>query len=138
MALARAAVPPPATTTWKLLSCVAALSSRLLSDRRHFHAHPELRYEEVATAEYIAAAIEALKDERLSIVRGVDGTTGLWADLTLGDGTGPFVMLRADMDGLPIQEASGASYASVNPGCMHACGHVFPNRGTASRFRREQ
>ena len=85
--------------------------------RRDIHAHPELGLEEHRTAERVA---NKLAEWGVEVHRGV-GKTGVVGVLRNGDG--PAIGLRADMDALPILEASGAEYASKIPGCMHACGH---------------
>lgn len=84
---------------------------------RHLHAHPELAFAEKETAALIATRVKDLGDE---VTEGV-GVTGVVA--MLRNGPGPTVLLRADMDALPLQERTGVSYASVNEGVMHACGH---------------
>jgi hippurate hydrolase len=86
--------------------------------RRTIHANPELAFEEVATASLVA---ETLERAGLSPKRGV-AKTGVIADLK-GARPGKRVALRADMDALPITEATGLEFASKNPGKMHACGH---------------
>ncbi|KIU28477.1 peptidase M20 [Methylobacterium radiotolerans] len=90
---------------------------RMVAWRRDLHAHPELAFQEVRTAELVARELAACG---LSVKTGL-GRTGVVGTLSRGDG--PTVGLRADMDALPIQEATGASYASRTPGVMHACGH---------------
>ncbi len=86
--------------------------------RRDFHAHPELGFQEVRTAGIVAKELTALG---LEVHTGVGGT-GVVA-LLKGAKPGPVVLARADMDALPVQEETGAPYASMNPGVMHACGH---------------
>ena len=86
--------------------------------RRDFHLHPELGFQEVRTAGIVASELSQLG---LEVTTGV-GKTGVVAILE-GASPGPIVMLRFDMDALPIQEQTGAEYASSNPGVMHACGH---------------
>jgi amidohydrolase len=88
------------------------------SMRRDFHAHPELGFQEVRTAGIVARELTALG---LEIHSGIGGT-GVVA-LMDGMKPGPVVLLRADMDALPIIEETGAEYASQNKGVMHACGH---------------
>ncbi len=88
------------------------------SMRRDFHTHPELGFQEVRTAGIVAKELTALGME---VNTGVGGT-GVVA-LLEGTNPGPVVLVRADMDALPIREETGASYASKNPGVMHACGH---------------
>ena len=86
--------------------------------RRDIHAHPELGLEEVRTAELVAKKLE---EWGLEVHRNV-GVTGVVGVLRNGNGQAA-VGLRADMDALPILEASGLPHASRNPGKMHACGH---------------
>ena len=86
--------------------------------RRDFHRHPELGFKEVRTAGIVARELNALG---LEITTGV-AETGVVA-LLEGKRPGPVALLRFDMDALPIGEQTGAEYASLNPGVMHACGH---------------
>ena len=86
--------------------------------RREIHRHPELGFEEVRTAELIE---KELNEIGLEVRTGI-AETGVVAVLN-GEDSGPVVMARFDMDALPITEETGASYASVNNGVMHACGH---------------
>lgn len=95
-----------------------AMRQQLINWRRDLHQHPELGFREVRTAAIIA---EHVKNLGLEVRTGV-GKTGVVA-LLQGARPGPTVMLRADMDALPIQEISNAPYASQAPGVMHACGH---------------
>ena len=91
--------------------------SKLLEYYEYLHAHPELSKQEFRTAEFL---VETLSGMGYSPVRV--GTTGVYADLIVDENL-PFVMLRSDMDALPVNEETGISYASQNPGVMHACGH---------------
>ena len=86
--------------------------------RRDFHSHPELGFQEFRTAGVVARELNALG---LEVNSGV-GKTGVVA-LLEGAKPGPVIMIRCDMDALPILEQTGAEYASQNPGVMHACGH---------------
>lgn len=86
--------------------------------RRDLHKHPELGFREVRTGGIVAKELEALGIE---VTKGV-GKTGV-VGLLEGAKPGPTILLRFDMDALPITEETGAEYASVNPGVMHACGH---------------
>lgn len=90
---------------------------RMVAWRRDLHTHPELAFQEVRTAELVARELAACG---LSVKTGL-GRTGVVGTLSRGDG--PTIGLRADMDALPIQEATGVAYASRTPGVMHACGH---------------
>ncbi len=86
--------------------------------RRDFHQHPELGFQEVRTAGIVARELNQLG---LEVSTGV-GKTGVVATLE-GGNPGPVILARFDMDALPIQEETGAEYASRTPGVMHACGH---------------
>lgn len=86
--------------------------------RRDLHRHPELGFQEVRTAGLVAAQLTQLG---LEVQTGV-GKTGV-VGLLEGESDGPTVMVRADMDALPIQEANEVEYASESAGKMHACGH---------------
>lgn len=86
--------------------------------RRDFHRHPELGFQEHRTAGIVA---RTLRQWGLDVQEGV-GKTGVVAWLK-GEHPGPTVLVRADMDALPIQEENETDYASQNPGVMHACGH---------------
>ncbi len=90
----------------------------LTAIRRDIHAHPELGLEEYRTAEIVAKKLE---EWGIEVHRGV-GITGVVGVLRNGNGQAS-VGLRADMDALPIMEATGLPHASQNPGLMHACGH---------------
>jgi amidohydrolase len=90
----------------------------IVADRRDIHAHPELGYQERRTAALVAAR---LRDLGIEVRDGV-GTTGV-VGVIRGHSPGRTVLLRADMDALPIQEENEVPYASRTPGVMHACGH---------------
>ena len=86
--------------------------------RRDFHMHPELGFQEVRTAGIVSRELNSLG---LEVSTGV-AETGVVAMIE-GLQPGPVALLRFDMDALPIQEETGAAYASQIPGVMHACGH---------------
>jgi len=86
--------------------------------RRDFHRHPELGFREIRTGGIVARELELLGIE---VTKGV-GKTGV-VGLLEGGKPGPTLLLRFDMDALPIMEETGAEYASQNNGVMHACGH---------------
>ena len=86
--------------------------------RRTLHRHPELSGEEHETAQRVA---EWLEDLGLDVQHGVY-RTGVVGTLDGGE-PGPTLLLRADMDALPITEETGLDFASENDGVMHACGH---------------
>lgn len=85
--------------------------------RHDLHRHPEIAFKEKRTSDLIARLLD---EWGWNVSRGL-ATTGVVA--TLGDGSGPRLGLRADIDALPIREATGLKYASAIPGMMHACGH---------------
>jgi len=86
--------------------------------RRDFHRHPELGFQEVRTSKIVAEELNAIG---LDVTTGV-AKTGVIAMLE-GTNPGPVVLIRFDMDALPIQEENEVDYVSSNPGVMHACGH---------------
>ena len=89
----------------------------LIGLRRHLHAMPETAFQETATAELIAERMNALGLPTETAI----GKTGVVAVLE-GARPGPTLMIRADIDGLPVDEETGLEFASTN-GAMHACGH---------------
>lgn len=95
-----------------------AALDEMIATRRDLHAHPELGFEEVRTAGIVA---ERLKSLGLEPRTGI-GRTGVLARIT-GAKPGRTVLLRADMDALPILEENDIDYRSQTPGKMHACGH---------------
>lgn len=114
------AVPTPAPLP-PLPADVDEIVPGIIADRRHIHENPELGFEETETAAFVAQRLEALgaEDIRTGIAK-----TGITA-LVKGTKPGPdkCVLLRADMDALPIDQESDKDYISRNPGVMHACGH---------------
>ncbi len=101
-----------------MLNKAKTLSSELIRLRRDIHRHPELNFQELRTAKLVADTLQEIGG--ITVHTGV-GKTGVVGDM--GSGQGPTLAIRADMDALPIMEQTGAEYASVNPGVMHACGH---------------
>ena len=97
---------------------VLAISDEVIALRRHFHQNPELGHKEFKTAEKIA---DFLRQLDLEVKTGVN-KTGV-VGLIKGAEPGPTLMLRADMDALPVQEECDVSYRSRADGVMHACGH---------------
>lgn len=109
-----------------LRNAVSAEMPSLMAIYRDLHEHPELSFQEVRSAKVMADAARAAGFE---VTEGV-GKTGVVA--ILRNGNGPTVLIRADMDGLPVVEQTGLAYASkargtstagVESGVMHACGH---------------
>jgi len=96
---------------------VAEYADEVIELRRDFHRHPELGLEEQRTSEKVASYLNQCG---LDVCRmNQTGVVGLLR----GDRPGPTLLLRADMDALPIQEENDVPYRSTNPGVMHACGH---------------
>ena len=113
-----------------------ALRDQLVGWRRDLHAHPELGFEERRTARVVAAELERLGYQ---VSTGV-GRTGVVGLLESGR-SGLVVLLRFDMDALPIEEENNVPYRSQNPGVMHACGHdghVAVGLGVATLLARHQ
>ena len=94
-----------------------SISDWIISIRRELHEHPELMYEEFKTSELIRRELDKLE---ISYKHPI-AETGVLA--SIGNGNGPCVALRADMDALPIHEETDVSFKSKIDGKMHACGH---------------
>ena len=97
---------------------VADLKDQLIASRRDFHRNPEVSFQERRTGEIVASRLEALG---WNVQRGV-AETGVVGHLD-GSGPGKTVLIRVDIDALPIQEPKDRPYSSVVDGVMHACGH---------------
>jgi amidohydrolase len=107
--------------TWgpELEAAARAVLPEVVAVRRAIHAHPEIGLALPATQ---ATILEALAPFDLDVRTG-SAVTSVVADLRGGAGDGPTVVLRADMDALPMPEDTGVEFASKQPGVMHACGH---------------
>lgn len=103
-----------------ILNRAAELSEEATAWRRHLHAMPELLYDLHRTAAFVAERLREFGCDE--VVSGI-GRTGVVGIVRGGRGDGPTVGLRADMDALPLKEATGKPYASTVDGLMHACGH---------------
>ena len=107
-----------------LTMAASRLAGRLTEMRRQLHQDPELGHQEVRTTARVRAWLENTSIVRFPLV----SPTGLVGDL-IGQSDGPVVALRADLDGLPVEEgntaAAAAGYRSREAGRMHACGHDF-------------
>src|SRR5437870_3306211 len=101
-----------------LMARMRELAPEMCAIRRDIHRHPELAYEEKRTAGIVA---ERLRAWRIDVHEGIGGT-GVVGVLSAGTSTRA-IGLRADMDALPIREASGLPYESVHQGRAHSCGH---------------
>ena len=120
---ALAGAPPGARavdpkTSKKIDAEIEKVRAEVVKIRRFIHMNPELGNREVETARLIASKLQPLGFE----VRTGVAKTGVVAVLRGGQ-PGPAIAVRADMDALPVQEATGLPYKSLNPGVMHACGH---------------
>ena len=102
-----------------VLNRIAAFAPEMTEWRRHLHMHPELSFDCQGTAAWIA---DRLREIGVDEIHEGIAKTGIVA-LIRGQGDGGVIGLRADMDALPIIEATGKDYASTVPGRMHACGH---------------
>ncbi len=102
-----------------IVNRIAAFAPEMAQWRRHLHTIPELGVECHKTAAFVA---ERLREFGVDELHEGIATTGIVAIIN-GQGAGPTIGLRADMDGLPIHEATGVDYASTHMGKMHACGH---------------
>lgn len=101
----------------KISTQIDQYRNEVIALRRDFHQHPELGFEEYRTAEVLEVYLRNLGLTPRRVAK-----TGVVA-LIEGSRPGPVLMLRADMDALPITEANEIDYKSTNPGVMHACGH---------------
>ena len=104
---------------------VADLQPDIAAWRQDIHAHPELLYEVHRTAALVAERLREFGCDEVVTGMGRTGVVGLIRGRKPAQGTGDqdTLGLRADMDALPIMEATGVPYASKIPGVMHACGH---------------
>ena len=102
-----------------VLNRIADFAPEMQGWRRWLHQHPELGFDCHETAAFVA---ERLREFGVDEIHEGIARTGLVAIIN-GQGEGPTIGLRADMDALPIEETTGAEYASTRPGKMHACGH---------------
>lgn len=105
----------------QLIDSIVTQAASITAVRRDIHAHPELCFEEVRTADVVAAK---LSEWGIETHRGM-GTTGVVGIVHGRDGgaCGRAIGLRADIDALPMQEHNQFAHASQHPGKMHACGH---------------
>jgi hippurate hydrolase len=101
-----------------LLDTMRSQADDFVGIRRDLHRHPELAFEEKRTSDLVA---EKLEGWGYHVTRGLGGT-GVVGQIVRGTGT-KRLGIRADMDALPIHEATGAAWSSIHDGKMHACGH---------------
>jgi amidohydrolase len=95
----------------------------VVADRRHLHEHPELGMHEYETAKFVTERLQALGVDDIRTGISETGVTGLIKGTGSGPGAGKVVLVRADMDALPIHEENEVEYKSQVDGVMHACGH---------------
>lgn len=94
------------------------LKNQLIYWRRQLHRFPELSFQEKKTSGFVLEVLQSLGIHEIQT-----GIAGHGIVAVIGSGDGPCIGIRADMDALPIMEATNASYSSEYPGIMHACGH---------------
>ena len=106
-----------------IVNRVADLQPDIQAWRRDIHSHPELLYEVHRTAAFVADRLREFGCDEVATGLGKTGVVGVIKGRKPGSGEVKVLGLRADMDALPIEEATGLPYASKTPGLMHACGH---------------
>lgn len=104
-----------------VINSIAAVADEIAEWRQHLHRHPELAFEEHTTAAYIADKLSSFGVDEIVTGLGKTGVVGVIRGRSVA--SGKVVGLRADIDALPIHEASGVAHASTTAGKMHACGH---------------
>jgi hippurate hydrolase len=109
----------PTDSAWLDGLCPADVRARLAALRRELHQHPELAFQESRSAAVLERELSALAPVSVQRVAG----TGVIARIRGRTRGAPIVAVRGDIDALPIQEATGLPFASLNEGVMHACGH---------------
>ncbi|YBV94391.1 amidohydrolase (plasmid) [Phyllobacteriaceae bacterium JZ32] len=114
----RIAVAGANDVTSLIAAIVEENEDRFIEIRRRIHEHPEIAFEEVRTAALVAETLGSLGIEHQTGI----GRTGVVGHIR-GRRPGPTLLIRADMDALPMQERTGLPYASKLPNRMHACGH---------------
>lgn len=100
-------------------SMAAEISAEVISMRRHLHQHPELSFEEYETSAFVCSVLDA---HHIPYTKGIV-KTGIVALIEGKNPAKKTMLLRADLDALPIEEKNEVAYKSQNPGVMHACGH---------------
>ncbi len=104
-----------------VINRIAALAPEIAAWRQDIHAHPEILFDTHRTSALVADKLRGFGCDEVVTGLGRTGVVGVIRGR--GSGSGKVVGLRADMDALPMSEATGLPYASGNPGAMHACGH---------------
>src|SRR5213080_846232 len=107
-----------------VINRIAAMQDEIAGWRHDFHAHPELLFDVHRTAASVAEKLKAFGCDEVVTGLGRTGVVGIIRGSKAGAGEpGRVIGLRADMDALPIEEATDVPYKSTVPGKMHACGH---------------
>lgn len=106
-------------TAQQIQAAAKKLADEMIKNRRMIHQHPELAFQEKWTSDFVKKQLDNLS---ISYQDNI-AETGVCALIQGKKGPGRTVLLRADMDALPLEECSGVAYASQQPGKMHACGH---------------
>ncbi|MGX0876015.1 amidohydrolase [Roseovarius sp. MBR-154] len=102
-----------------VINRIAGFADEMTTWRRHLHANPEIGFDCHETAAFV---VERLREFGITQIETGVAESGVVAVIE-GQGEGPCIGLRADMDALPMEEITGVEYASQRPGKMHACGH---------------
>src|SRR5215467_3128696 len=105
-----------------IVNRIADLHGEITAWRRDIHAHPELQYDVLRTAATVADKLKSFGCDEVATGIGRTGVVGVIRGSRAGGGR-KVIGLRADMDALPIEEATNVAYKSTVPGKMHACGH---------------
>src|ERR1044072_5750174 len=106
-----------------IVNRLSDLHAEITAWRRDIHAHPELQYDVQRTAGTVADKLKAFGCDEVVTGIGRTGVVGVIRGSRTGGGSRKVIGLRADMDALPIEEATSVSYKSTVAGKMHACGH---------------
>src|SRR5215475_862160 len=106
-----------------IVNRLSDLHAEITAWRRDIHAHPELQYDVQRTAGTVADKLKAFGCDEVVTGIGRTGVVGVIRGSRTGGGSRKVIGLRADMDALPIEEATNVPYKSTVAGKMHACGH---------------
>ncbi len=106
-----------------VINRIAAFHDEMTAWRRDLHQHPELALQEHRTSRVVQDLLRGFGVDEVHAGLAGTGVVGVIRGSAPGDGPADAIGLRADMDALPIEEETGAAYASQTPGVMHACGH---------------
>ncbi len=119
-----------------IVNRVADLQPDIQAWRRDIHQHPELLYDVHRTAAFVADRLREFGCDEVATGLGRTGVVGvIKGRKPAGKGDIRVIGLRADMDALPVEEATNLAYASKTPGKMHACGHDSSRRRRAAPAR---